>query len=172
VRPCEAGDGGTLAEVLSLKDTSELASLEVIHTDLVTDGNAEPVAVGGEDKAVDRLVTLVAEGVEVLGVGEVPEGSNTVFPAGSAQGAIGGDAHAGDVTGVGVNGVLVGPVPGEGPDLHLTVVTTADNNGLVTGGGEAHARHPIGVGVLREITLCSAMVFHTLMVRSREPETI
>ena len=87
-----------LLDVLGLELVNLALLLEVEDGDAGGGGSAEPVAVGGEDEGVD-LVTGV-EGVEVLGLVEVPEHGGTVLAAGGAEGAIGGDGDGVDVAGV------------------------------------------------------------------------
>lgn len=98
------GDGLGLAALLA--DSSELdvelinlaLLLQVEDDDAASSGSAKPVSVGGEDKGVD-LVTGV-EGVQVLGLIEVPEHGCTVLATGGAEGTIGGDGDGVDVSGV------------------------------------------------------------------------
>lgn len=87
-----------LLDVLGLELVDLALLLEVEDGDAGGSGGAEPVAVGGEDKGVD-LVTGV-EGVEVLGLVEVPEHGDTVLATGGAEGTIGGDCDGVDVTAV------------------------------------------------------------------------
>ena len=87
-----------LLDVLGLELVNLALLLEVEDGDAGGGGSAEPVAVGGEDEGVD-LVTGV-EGVEVLGLVEVPEHGGTVLAAGGAEGAVGGDGDGVDVAGV------------------------------------------------------------------------
>lgn len=87
-------DGGELG--LQLVDLALL--LEVEDDDAAGGGSAEPVAVGGEDEGVDLVVGV--EGVQVLGLVQVPEHGGTVLATGGAEGAIGGDGDGVDVAGV------------------------------------------------------------------------
>lgn len=96
------GDGlrglGVLAEVGELG--GELAdgrlALEVPDADSGGSGSAEPVPVGGEDKGVDDIAGL--EGVEMLGLVEIPKHDDAVLATGGAQGTIGGNGDGVDVT--------------------------------------------------------------------------
>ena len=100
------GEGDTLGlagllanlDVLGLELVNLALLLKVEDDDGAGGGGAEPVAVGGEDEGVD-LVTGV-EGVEVLGLVEVPEHGGTVLAAGGAEGAVGRDGDGVDVAGV------------------------------------------------------------------------
>lgn len=56
------------------------------------------------------------EGVQVLGLVEVPQHGGTVLATGGAQGSIGGDGHGVDVAGV-ANVVSLQLAGGELPDL-------------------------------------------------------
>lgn len=72
--------------------------LEVKDDDRAGRGSAQPVAVGREGERVH----LVAGGqrVKVLGLVEIPKHGRTVFTAGRAKRAIGGDGDGVDVAGV------------------------------------------------------------------------
>jgi hypothetical protein len=72
--------------------------LQVEDDDAGGGGSAQPVAVGGEDKSVD-LVTGV-EGVQVLGLVEVPQHGRSVLASGGAEGSVGGDGDGVDVSSV------------------------------------------------------------------------
>ncbi len=62
------------------------------------------------------------QGVEVLGLVEVPEHSCAVFAAGGAEGAIGGDGHGVDVAGV-ADVVGLDAAGGEFPDLESRIAS-------------------------------------------------
>ena len=85
-------------DVLGLELVNLALLLEVEDGDAAGGGSAEPVTVGGEDEGVD-LVTGV-EGVEVLGLVEIPEHGGAVLATGGAEGSIGGDGDGVDVAGV------------------------------------------------------------------------
>lgn len=87
-----------LLDVLGLELINLALLLEVEDGDGAAGGSAQPVAVGGEDKSVD-LVTGV-EGVEVLGLVQVPQHGGTVLATGGAEGSVGGDGDGVDVAGV------------------------------------------------------------------------
>jgi hypothetical protein len=72
--------------------------LEVEDDDAAGGGSAQPVSVGGEDESVDLVVG--AQGVQVLGLVEVPQHGGTVLATGGAQGAVRGDGDGVDVAGV------------------------------------------------------------------------
>jgi hypothetical protein len=72
--------------------------LEVEDDDVGGSGSAEPVSVGREDKGVDLVAGV--EGVQVLGLVEVPEHGGTVLATGGAEGTIGGDGDGVDVSSV------------------------------------------------------------------------
>lgn len=88
--------------------------LEVEDDDAGGGGSAQPVAVGGEDQRVDLVVGV--QGVEVLGLVQVPQHGGTVLATGGAQRAIGRDGDGVDVTGV-ANVVSLQLAGGELPDL-------------------------------------------------------
>lgn len=87
-----------LLDVLGLELINLALLLEVEDGDRAAGGSAQPVAVGGEDEGVD-LVTGV-EGVEVLGLVQVPEHGGTVLATGGAEGAVGRDGDGVDVASV------------------------------------------------------------------------
>ena len=87
-----------LLDVLGLELINLALLLEVEDGDAAAGGGAEPVAVGREDEGVDLVTGL--EGVEVLGLVEVPEHGGTVLATGSAEGSVGGDGDGVDVSGV------------------------------------------------------------------------
>lgn len=87
-----------LLDVLGLELVNLALLLEVEDADAGAGGSAEPVAVRRENEGVD-LVSGV-EGVEVLGLVEVPEHGGAVLTAGRAEGAVGRDGDGVDVAGV------------------------------------------------------------------------
>lgn len=121
--------------------------LEVPDLDTGLGGGAEPVAVGGEDEGVDDLVGV--ELVEELGLGEVPEHGLAVLATGGTEGAVRGDGHAVEVTGV-ANEVGLEAAVGEVPHLDDTVPAGGNDEGAGVEGGEAHAGDPLGVLVLSD----------------------
>lgn len=72
--------------------------LEIKDDNRAGSGGAQPVAVGREGKRM-HLVAGVQR-VEMLGLVEIPEHCRTVFAAGRAKRAIGGDGDGVDVAGV------------------------------------------------------------------------
>ena len=72
--------------------------LEIEDDDLLGGGSAQPVAVGGEDEGVDLVAGV--QGVQVLGLVEVPEHGDAVLATGGAERAVGGDGDGVDVAGV------------------------------------------------------------------------
>lgn len=88
--------------------------LEVKDDDAGGGGGAEPVAVGREDEGVDLVVGV--QGVQVLGLVQVPQHGGAVLAARGAQRAIGGDGHGVDVAGV-ADVVSLQLAGGELPDL-------------------------------------------------------
>lgn len=72
--------------------------LQIKDDDTAGSGSAEPVSVGGENEGVD-LITSV-QGVEVLGLIQVPQHGSSVLSTRSAEGSIGGDSDGVDVSGV------------------------------------------------------------------------
>lgn len=87
-----------LLNVLGLELINLALLLEVEDGDGAAGGSAQPVAVGGEDESVDLIAGV--EGVEVLGLVQVPEHGGTVLATGGAEGSIGGDGDGVDVAGV------------------------------------------------------------------------
>lgn len=87
-----------LLNVLGLELVNLALLLEVEDGDAGAGGSAEPVAVGGEDEGVDFVAGV--EGVEVLGLVEIPEHGGAVLATGGAEGAVGGDGDGVDVAGV------------------------------------------------------------------------
>lgn len=67
------------------------------------------------------------QGVEVLGLVEVPEHGCAVFAAGGTEGAVGGDGHGVDVAGV-ADVVGLDAAIGEFPYLRKEKMVSADNN--------------------------------------------
>lgn len=117
------GKGHTLgvAGVLVVRDGEvglELVNLglllKVEDDDAGSSGSAEPVAVGGEDESVDLVIGV--QGVEVLGLVQVPQHGGTVLATGGAQGSIGGDGDGVDVASV-ADVVGLQLAGGELPDL-------------------------------------------------------
>lgn len=105
-----------LLNVLGLELVDLALLLEVEDGDAGAGGSAEPVAVGGEDESVDFIAGV--EGVEVLGLVEIPEHGGAVLATRGAEGAVGGDGDGVDVAGVtGVVGLQA--ARGELPDLVL-----------------------------------------------------
>lgn len=87
------GDGEVGLELVNLG-----LLLKVEDDDAGGSGSAEPVAVRGEDESVDLVIGV--QGVEVLGLVQVPQHGGTVLATGGAQGSIGGDGDGVDVAGV------------------------------------------------------------------------
>lgn len=94
------GVAGLLAllDVLGLELINLALLLEVEDGDGAAGGSTQPVAVGGEDEGVDLIAGV--QGVEVLGLIQVPEHGGTVLATGGAEGSIGRDGDGVDVAGV------------------------------------------------------------------------
>lgn len=100
------GQGNTLGLSALLANSGELGLelidlgllLEVEDDDAAGGSSAEPVSVGGEDESVDLVVGV--EGVQVLGLVEIPEHGGAVLAAGSAERTVGGDGDGVDVASV------------------------------------------------------------------------
>jgi hypothetical protein len=88
--------------------------LEIENDDAASGSSAEPVAVWREDEGVDLVAG--GEGVEVLGLVEIPEHGGAVLAARGAKGAIRRDGDGVDVAGV-TNVVGLDAAGGEFPDL-------------------------------------------------------
>ncbi|KAJ5217120.1 hypothetical protein N7468_010128 [Penicillium chermesinum] len=76
-----------LLDVLGLELINLALLLEVEDGDGAAGGSAQPVAVGGEDESVDLIAGV--EGVEVLGLVQIPEHGGAVLATGGAEGSIG-----------------------------------------------------------------------------------
>lgn len=116
-----------LLNVLGLELINLALLLEVEDGDGAAGGGAQPVAVGGEDQGVD-LITGV-EGVEVLGLVQIPQHGGTVLATGGAKGSIGRDGDGVDVAGV-TDVVGLQTAGGELPDLlmnELSVILISSN---------------------------------------------
>ena len=100
--------------ILGLQLVNLALLLEVENDDGARRRGAQPVSVGGEDQGVDLVAG--GQGVEVLGLIEVPEHGGAVFAARGAEGAVGGDGHGVDVAGV-ADVVGLDAAGGEFPDL-------------------------------------------------------
>ena len=100
--------------VLGLELVDLALLLEIEDDDGARRGGAEPVPVGGEDERVDLVAG--GQGVEVLGLVEVPEHGGAVLAARGAEGAVGGDGHRVDVAGV-ADVVGLDAARGQFPDL-------------------------------------------------------
>lgn len=100
--------------VLRLQLVNLALLLQIEDDDGAGGRGAEPVAVGREHEGVD-LVTG-GEGVEVLGLVEVPEHGGAVFAAAGAERAVGRDGDGVDVAGV-ADVVGLDAAGGELPDL-------------------------------------------------------
>ena len=111
--------------ILGLQLVNLALLLEIEDDDGARRRGAEPVSVRGEDEGVD-LVTG-GQGVEVLGLVEVPEHGCAVFAAGGTEGAVGGDGHGVDVAGV-ADVVGLDAAIGEFPYLREEEIVSADNN--------------------------------------------
>lgn len=121
--PCEGdtlwvtGLASSLDEVWAeLVDLALL--LEVEDDNLLGGGSAQPVAVWREDEGVDLVTGL--EGVEVLGLVQVPQHGGSVLATGGAEGAVWGDGDGVDVAGV-ADVVGLQAAGGELPDLVIEV---------------------------------------------------
>lgn len=101
-------------DVLWLQLVDLALLLQVEDDDAAGGGGAQPVSVWRENEGVDLIAG--SEGVEVLGLVQVPEHGGSVLSTGCAEGSIWGDGDGVDVTGVSdvVGLELAG---GEFPDL-------------------------------------------------------
>lgn len=72
--------------------------LKIPDLDARASGSAEPVSVGAKDEGVDDITSI--EGVEALGVLQVPEHGSSVLSSRGAEGTIGGDGDSVQVTSV------------------------------------------------------------------------
>ena len=100
--------------ILGLQLINLALLLEVEDDDGARRSSAQPVPVGGEDQSVNLVAG--GQGVEVLGLVEIPEHGRAVFAAGGAEGAVRGDGHSIDVAGV-ADVVSLDAAGGEFPDL-------------------------------------------------------
>ena len=93
-----AGEAKANGGVLGLELVNLALLLKVEDDDAAGGSSAEPVSVGREDKSVDLVAGV--EGVEVLGLVEIPEHGGAVLTTGGAERAIGGDGDGVDIAGV------------------------------------------------------------------------
>jgi len=146
------GEGDTLGLAGLLADSGGLGLelvdlallLEVEDDDARGGGSAEPVAVGGEDQGVN-LVTGV-QGVQVLGLVQVPEHGGSVLATGGAERAIGGDGDGVDVAGV-ADVVGLELAGGELPNLRMVSKLSYPMSFLPT---HRFSSGRIGCGVLNQ----------------------
>ena len=110
--------------VLGLQLVNLALLLQVEDDDGARRRGAEPVSVRGEDEGVDLVAG--GQGVEVLGLVEIPEHGRAVFAAGGAEGAVGGDGHGVDVAGV-ADVVGLDAAGGEFPYLRKEDIVSADD---------------------------------------------
>lgn len=119
--------------------------LKVEDDDAAGGGSAEPVSVGGEDEGVDLVVGV--EGVQVLGLVEVPEHGGTVLATRCAERAIGGDGDGVDVAGV-ADVVGLQLAAGQLPNLDQLVPTAGNNHRVLGVGAESDAGNPLSVALV------------------------
>lgn len=115
------------------------------NLDGVGSGRAEPVSVGREAESVDDVTAV--ERVQVLVVVEVPQHGLAVLATRGAERAVRRDGHRVQVAGV-AEMVGLELAVGQVPHFHGAIPTARDDDRVGHVGREAHARHPIGVGIL------------------------
>jgi hypothetical protein len=115
-----------LLDELGLELINLALLLKVEDGDAAGGGGAEPVAVGGEDESVDLVAGV--EGVEVLGLVEIPEHGDTVLATGGAEGSVGRDGDGVDVAGV-TDVVGLETAGSELPNLDMNV-SIVEHNGV------------------------------------------
>eukprot|EP00976_Prorocentrum_cordatum_P033770 687344-Prorocentrum_minimum.AAC.2 len=120
-------------------------ALKIPDLDARLGGSAQPVPVGAEAQAVDDVTGI--KRVQALALREIPEHSHTVLATGGAERAVGGHGHRVDVASV-AHQVGLQLAVGQVPHLHQLVPASGHDDGVGGDGGEAHARHPLGVAVL------------------------
>jgi hypothetical protein len=152
-------DGQTVRIViLSLTNLSEFRTefvnkrlvLEIPDLDTVLGSSAEPVTVRREGKGMDKGTGL--QGVEVLGLVQVPEHDNTVLTGGGTEGTIGGDGNSVDITVV-ANKVGTELHLGKIPDLNNLIPTTGNDERVGRVGRETNAGNPFRVTVFGDVEL-------------------
>ena len=126
-------DGGILG--LELVDLALL--LEIEDDDGAGGGGAEPVAVGGEDKSVDLVVGV--EGVQVLGLVQVPQHGGSVLATRGAERAVGGDGDGVDVASV-ADVVGLELAAGEFPNLGMSAPESMVHIGKIARRDQAERR--------------------------------
>lgn len=144
-REAEASWGLLGVSGLSWDILNENLVLEVPNLDGRSGSSAKPVAVGAEDKSVDLLLSIKSAKPRV--VAEIPKHGLTVLATRGAEGTIGGNGDGVDVTRV-ADEVALELAVGEIPNLDLVVPSRGDNDRLLSVGGEADARDPLGVALL------------------------
>jgi hypothetical protein len=92
------------------------------------------------------------QGVEVLGLVQVPEHDNTVLTGRGTEGTIGGDGNSVDITVV-TNEVGTELHLGKIPDLNNLIPTTGNDERVGRVGGETNAGNPFRVTIFGDIEL-------------------
>jgi len=148
-RPGKAsGRRGSLAILGGSGEASEVrdhsAGVEIENADAIIGGSGQPVLVGRELKSVDHTASV--EAVHMGTLVEAPHHNLTVLTTGSAQGTIGGDGGGVDETSMAVEVELQLEV-GEIPNLHNSVPSSGDDEGVADVRGELNAANPLSVSV-------------------------
>jgi len=117
-------------------------ALKIPDLDGKGSSGAQPIAVGGEAQGVDGVSSI--KRVKVLALLEIPQHGSVVLSTRRAERAIGRNGHAGEVARV-ANKVGLQLAGGEVPHLDELVPAAGHDQSVLEGGGEAHARHPLGV---------------------------
>jgi hypothetical protein len=144
----DALDGDGLGVLLLLGEVGlqvrddELLGFQIPDLDGRGGGCAQPVAGRREAQGVDDVTSL--EGRQVAALVEVPEHGLAVLATGSAQRTIRGHGNGVNVAGV-ADQVVAQTAERQRPDLDELVPTARDDQGLLSGGRETHARNPLGV---------------------------
>ena len=144
--------------VLSLTQLSELRTelinnglgLEIPDLDTVSGSSTEPVTVGREGKSVDERSSF--EGVEMLGIVQIPEHDNTVLTSRGTERTIRGDSNSVNVTVV-TNKVGSQLELGQIPDLDELIPTTGNDDRVSRVRRETNTRNPFRVTIFSDVIL-------------------
>jgi len=166
--------------VLSLTQLSKFGTelvnnrlgLEIPDLDTVSGSSTEPVTVGREGKSVDERSSF--EGVEMLGIVQIPEHDNTVLTSRGTERTIGRDGNSVDITVV-TNEVGSQLHLGQIPDLDELIPTTGNDERVSRVRRETNTRNPLRVTIFSDVILAlteSVPQLDRLITRTRNDLTV
>lgn len=129
---------------LGLELVNQILVLKIPNLDGWTSSNAKPIFVGGEAQSVDDVV--VVKSVQMLALGQIPEHGLKVLATRSTKGTIGRNGDGVQVASV-ANVVGLQLAVGQIPHLDHSVPAGTDDDWVVVGWRESHARDPVTVSV-------------------------